>query len=540
MVRRVLLFAGIGIATAATAWAAPYFEFSPDYAQSLLVASAPDSVSQVFLPLNEYLAGIDLWVSNGGQAGDATFTLYSPTEAVLAVRTVAIPAITDSESGTRLSVTLPSQLSVSGGLPYRLRIATANPALRLYYAQQNRILAHNGLPLPAYTGGLARIGDSDQGYSFKFALTENTESSPPQISGVAIAQPTLGTVVISFNANEPVDTRVVYGESAVPYAGQYTSCPPDITACAVTLPVTPGLTYTYTLTARDIWGNEASVTGQFTATGEPPTPTPTPSGAPSATPTPTPTATPDTTSPVISNARAAAVHATGATIVWTTDEAAHGNVAVFMLPFLTFAAGDADATLELEHAFPFDGLQQGVAYRARIMTSDAAGNLASTTVDFLTGTPTPTPENPTPTPSGTPTPTPSISTGPGSGNGTEIQWSAPSGGAPTDGYRVDIIGADGKLIRTIRTTDLSADLGELPDGATVIVYGDNGGVYEKVAEPLRVRRVSLAERIVTALPFVLGGLVVAIAAAVGVLAWRRKRTTGAVTAAPDAPPHTGV
>jgi len=527
-----------GIAAAATAWAAPYFEFSPDYAQSLLVASAPDSVSQVFLPLNEYLAGFDVWVSNAGQAGTATFTLYSPTDAVLATRTVTIPAIADSEGGARFSVALTSQIGVSGALPYRIHVATAVPTLRLYYAQQNRILAHNGVPLPAYTGGLARIGDADQGYSFKFALTENAETSPPQLSAIGVAQPSLGTVVLSFNANEPVDTRVAYGGSTVPYTGQYTSCPSGITTCAVTLPVTPGLTYSYTLTARDVWGNEVSATGQFTASGEPPAPSPTASGTPSPTPTLSPSATPDSTRPVISNARATAVHATGATIAWTTDEAANSNVAVFMLPFLTFAAGNADSTLELEHALPFAGLQQNVAYRARITTSDAAGNLASASVDFLTGTPTPTPENATPTPSGTPTPTPSVSIGPGSGNGTGIAWSAPSNGTPSDGYRIDIIGADGKLIRTIRTADLTADLGELPDGVTVIVYGDNGGVYEKVAEPLRVRRVSLAERIVTALPYALGGVVVAIAITVGVLSWRKKRAAHAPPIGAGAPPRT--
>src|SRR4051812_17505109 len=106
---------------------APYFEFNPDYSQSLLVASS-DTVSEVFLPLNEFLSGFDFWVSNDSQGGDVTFAFFDDrTGTELSSSTVTVPAIADSQDGTRLHVNLPSQRSVSGGNPYRVTISTNVP-----------------------------------------------------------------------------------------------------------------------------------------------------------------------------------------------------------------------------------------------------------------------------------------------------------------------------------------------------------------------------------------------------------------------------
>ena len=57
-----------------------YFEFSPDFVQSLFVTTSPQPVEQLFLPLNDHLSALDVWLSNSGVSGDATFELFGPND----------------------------------------------------------------------------------------------------------------------------------------------------------------------------------------------------------------------------------------------------------------------------------------------------------------------------------------------------------------------------------------------------------------------------------------------------------------------------
>jgi hypothetical protein len=366
---------------------------------------------------------------------------------------------------------------------------------------------------------------------------------------LTVQQPLVGQARIEFNASEPVDSTLRYGPYGQPmtglvdFTGGYQSCVAGVQLCAVSFAVTPGTAYAYELTVRDIWGNESSITGEFTSTGMPPAESVSPTGSPpssSDSPSPTPIP-PDTTAPTITNVRAANITDASVTIAWTTNEAANGLVVVQSLPFLISAGGNSDSTLELEHAITVNNIGSDALYLARITTSDGSGNstVATTSFQTLAATPPPAPSgSSTPTPSATPgtspTPTPTISVGPSG----ETQWSPPASGTPTDGYRIDIIGADGKLIRTIRTNDTSINLGDIPDGATVIVYAINDGVYEKVAAPKTIHRGSTLERLLAALPYILGGLVIVIGATIGILKLRQRRKAALPPAAPP-PPLTG-
>lgn len=501
-----------------------YYEFSPDFAQSLLVANSPQPVEQLFLSLNDHISSFDVWISTNSTTGDATFELYDPSGTRIATRTLSVPAIADSSIGTRLKIGLPSQVSAVANQAYFFRVITSMPALRLYHSIQQKILAHNAVPQATYAGGLARVGGEEREFAFTFALYESNESTVPVISNVSATILSVQEVRINFNASEPVDTMVQYGPQGqgqsqnVPYSGQYTSCPAGIQPCSVLLNITnPGTTHDFTLTVKDVWGNASQVTGTFTSAGVSidPTPTPTPTYSPS----PTPEPTPDTVAPVITNARAVNVTHETADISWTTDEAANSlTVVQFGIDQLT-VGGNSDSTLELEHLVTITNLAQQTTYTATVKSGDAAGNESTELFEFATspaptpgpGTPTPPPGTPTPTP--TPTPIPIISVGPTDDDkGQTAQWTKPESGTPTGGYRIDIIGADGQLIRTIRTTDTSVNIGELPEGARVIVYADHGdSVFEKVAAPMEVKTEKpLLERSVTALPYVLAGGVGAI------------------------------
>jgi hypothetical protein len=94
-----------------------------------------------------------------------------------------------------------------------------------------------------------------------------------------------------------------------------------------------------------------------------------------------------------------------------------------------------------------------------------------------------------------------------------------------NGYRVDVIGADGVLIRSITTDITTVELGELPEGARVIVYADRGdGLFEKIVEPREFKtKKPLLEQLVLNLPYMLAGLGILVIA--GALTWKRIRKT---------------
>ncbi|HTP56843.1 MAG TPA: hypothetical protein VMJ72_01005, partial [Candidatus Paceibacterota bacterium] len=191
------------------------------------------------------------------------------------------------------------------------------------------------------------------------------------------------------------------------------------------------------------------------------------------------------------------------------------------------------------------GLAQDTDYRVKVTTSDASGNVASASIDVLTIRPTPPPASPSPQPPqspaptpASPTPVPTISVGPNIPAGTEVQWNPPAAASPSGGYRVDVIGSDGRLVRTVHTTATNANVGDVPAGSRIIVYADNNGVYQKVAAPASIvtHPRSTAEQLLTWAPYLLGALVVLIGAAIAVLKLRKpKNTEPPVPAVPTSP-----
>src|SRR5206468_3347597 len=94
----------------------------------------------------------------------------------------------------------------------------------------------------------------------------------------------------------------------------------------------------------------------------------------------------DNVPPTISNLQATAVTTSGATITWTTNEAADSLVEYG----LTTAYGSSTTltrTLVTSHTQPPSGRSAPTPYHSRVRSRDAAGNLAtSADFTFTTGT----------------------------------------------------------------------------------------------------------------------------------------------------------
>jgi hypothetical protein len=478
-----------------------YLEFFPDRSSSLKVADV-ETPSQVFYAQNDFLGSFDFWVANPGSSGTATFSLLNAQGIVITSKTVTVPTIALTTDGTKFHVDLNSQLPVLADDKYSIRITTSMPDLYLYYANRVQLVSHNAPFVSPYVTGVAKLGNEEQIFSFKYALYETSESSAPIISNLAWSVLSESQMKVLFNANEAIDYKVEYGPSgytqSTNFLGDYSFCTEGINDCSITVSVSPDTQYQYRLTVKDSWGNQSQATGTFTS-GQAQTPSP----------TPTPTDEP----PVISNLRVAEVSNNLVAIAWTSNEIANSFLSIYFSSDEISITAESDATFELEHLMETDPvLGAGAVYKAVVKSNDLGGNETVASISFttLSGQPSPSP-TPTPTPTGSPTntPTPSPSPSPSTSSGptpsasatpqsspnspsgeTKIEWNPPSGGEPTDGYRIDVFDKDGKLVKTVYAPagSNSAEIKELADGDyKVIVYENNGGVFKKVEQPKNIK-----------------------------------------------------
>lgn len=511
-----------------------YLEFNPDMSSSLKDVDVAIP-SQIFFAQNDFLGGFDLWLANPGSAGTAIFALLNEQGIVIAIKTVTIPTIAVTSSGTKFHVDLNSQLPVLADDKYSIRITTSMPEIRLYYSDRIQVISHNAPFVSPYVAGVAMLGGEEQYFSFKYALYETNETSAPIISNIGWSVVSETQMKIDFNANEAVDYRIEYGPSGQEYDqvtnffGDYEFCTEGILTCAITIPVSPDTTYQYRLTAKDVWGNQGQVTGTF-ASGQSqvPTFTPPPADIPS----------------IISNLRIVDVANNSVSVAWTTNEATSSRLLVVLNGFISVTAV-SDPTFELEHYLEIvSGLSGSTPYSAEVTSIDLGSNQTEASISFTTlgaiPTPTLTPSpspttsptnspNPSPIVSGVPpttggpSPSPQISTSSlpspeGAHTGT-IEWNAPTGGEPSDGYRIDIFDKDGKLVRTVfaQSSSRSTDIPELNNGEyTVVVYANNDGVFKKVAPPTKLKiEPSFVKRILGFWPYLLAAAIL-----IGILIWQ--------------------
>ncbi len=526
------------LAIAPTAFAQEYFSFNPDYSRSILIATS-DALSEIFLPLNDYLGGYDFWLSNQSTPGDVTFTIGTLSGDTIDSQVISLPAIADNETGSRIHISLPAQIRVTPQTPYRITIQSTAPTLRIYFSDATQLLAHNGSPTPTYAGGRARIGDDDMGFSFKFSLYESTERTPPVLSGVSVEQLSPSEARLSWYANEPVDHSLMYNDGTLPWSTEYSTCAISGQPCYAYFDIQTATTYSYTLTIRDVWGNTSSFSGVFISAGEASTSiAPSPSPTATSTPAVTSTPAPDVQPPIISKVRLVSATASSATFAWTTNEAATSSVVTHILPFIITAGWNTDTTLELEHFVTVSGLPADTFFRATISSRDAADNDTTHYLQFTTPSGVSVASS-TPTPNATHTPTPQIVEPviTGAPNAPQLRWAPPLNGEPSDGYRIDIFDANNNLVRTISVASGShaAALGISPSSTQrIVVYENNDGVFQKVGAPTILESTMTSKN--SRLPHV-GRALLLIALCIG--AWLRMRSK-AVHTPTSLPPTTKV
>jgi len=276
-----------------------FFEFAPDDADTYKISWSAQSPVQPFRAFNDFLDGVDIWFDNSGPFGSATAELRDKNGALLTSKGITLSATTPIYGGTRFHIDFPSNIAVDSGDIYQLRITSQMPELRLYHASQFQILTHNAQSYPAYAVEQALIGGTLQNFTFKFALYESTETTPPIIENLVTTIQGSTSVLFTFNANEPIDTRVEWisvdnassGNSS--YFGIFSACFISISDCNLVITPDPGLDYTFTLFTKDEWGNESETTGAFTTPALPVPPTtpgspPPPPPAPPVNPPPPP------------------------------------------------------------------------------------------------------------------------------------------------------------------------------------------------------------------------------------------------------------
>jgi hypothetical protein len=516
-----------------------YFEFNPDdYESGFLNVIESDTPSEIFIPQNDYLNGIDIFIDNSGPAGEAVFTLLGNDQVIIS-KTIRIPTINKTAGGQRFHINF-NQIIINKNLRYSYRINSQMPDLRLFYSNRINYLSHNASFTSQYLNGAAKIGNEEMNYSFKFALYEGLETKPPVVDNIKIEIISENKIKFSFNADEPVDYNIRYGlgdlTEQVGFFNEFKYCGIGLNPCEIVISVIPDRIYNYALTIRDIWGNFTQTTGTFASFGRPditPIISPLISGS-------------DVTPPIIDNVKISSITDRSVAFSWQTNEVANSYFLIsYSTNMLSITAGN-DTTYELLHFLQSDPiLNPDTPYIATIVSRDMADNETRKVFGFTTApagtieTPAPTPtitQTPTPptsvspSPSSTSTPSATPSTSPTSqsdkllplsmssdfSDGTvTLNWQAPTMGEPSDGYRIDIFDSTGKLISTknVKSGTHQITVPSVSVDTTTIVYANNDGIYQKISKPAKYNsaaKKSFWENLLTLLPYILGGFVIVI------------------------------
>lgn len=179
------------------------------------------------------------------------------------------------------------------------------------------------------------------------------DTAPPVISAVAASAITSTGATLTWTTDEPATSLAEYGTTTA-YGASSAVDTALVTAHSRTLTgLSPSTTYHYRVMSVDATGNVA-VSADYTFTTS---------------------AAADTTPPVITNIVSGSVTSAGATITWTTNEAATTQV-----DYGTTAAYGASTTLNTAlvtaHSAALAELQASTTYHFRVRSADAAGNVA--------------------------------------------------------------------------------------------------------------------------------------------------------------------
>ena len=256
------------------------------------------------------------------------------------------PADTQVEYGTTAAYGTVSPLVSALTTAHTVNLSDLTPNTAYHY----RVLSKDA------AGNLTTSGD----FTFTTQALPPPDTTPPTVFFVTTANVTTTSATVLWSTDEPADTQVEYGLTTA-YGNTTPLSTVFVTAHNVALSdLTPNTTYHYRVLSKDAAGN-AAVSDDFTFTTQALPP-------------------PDTTAPAITAVTSSSVTQNSATIAWTTDEPADRQVHYG----LTTAYGSStpvQTTLNTSHNVVLAGLTPNTTYHYRVLSKDAAGNMA-TSGDF--------------------------------------------------------------------------------------------------------------------------------------------------------------
>src|SRR6185295_3323971 len=177
------------------------------------------------------------------------------------------------------------------------------------------------------------------------------DGSAPQITAVSATNITTTGATVSWTTSEAADSLVEFGTTTA-YGSSTSLDSALVTSHAVTLVgLTENTTYHYRVKSKDAAGNLATGSDQTFNTL-------------------------DGTAPQITAVTVTNITTTGATITWSTNEAADSLVE-FGTTTAYGSSTSLDSMMVTSHAVSLAGLTENTTYHYRVKSKDAAGNLAT-------------------------------------------------------------------------------------------------------------------------------------------------------------------
>jgi len=243
-----------------------FFEYAPRSSEKITLAQ--NVLVQPFIPFNDYLSVIVLWLENSSST-KVTLSLIDDKDVVIKEKDFLIPVIEKSWWGEEYFFPLDDNLRINSGREYKLVLKSQeNNDLKIYTKNLLEKLqgTENYLYFPESLKPLL-INNELSDYTFKLALYEGKESLPPSISNFEIIFPSYRKTKISFNSNEPIKISFNYGmqskSTSTITLDYFISCPEGIRKCELEFDTLSGTKYFYLLTVQDFWGNASSLAGDF-------------------------------------------------------------------------------------------------------------------------------------------------------------------------------------------------------------------------------------------------------------------------------------
>lgn len=186
-----------------------------------------------------------------------------------------------------------------------------------------------------------------------FTTLDPVDVAPPVISGIAVSNITVTGATISWTTNEAANTRVSYGVSASYGSATDLDAALSTSHTRTLSGLSASTTYHFRVESRDAAGNLALSDDRVFATADPL----------------------DTTPPVITAVTVTDLTSAGAVVSWTTNEPGDSQVEYGA----TSAYGSTttlDPNMVTTRAKSLSGLTASTTYHFRVLSRDAAGNLA--------------------------------------------------------------------------------------------------------------------------------------------------------------------